>query len=108
MPEAKLSDGTLNDPPWVVEIDGIKFTTSEAVFLLLKAVSEERDALEAELEQANIAVEEYQDWLKKAEAQVARLREYVRHTPECNLSPQYTMSTSWTYACTCGLEALDA
>ena len=32
-------------------------------------------ALEAQLEQANIAVEEYQDWLKKAEAQVQRLTE---------------------------------
>ena len=92
MPEAKLSDRTLNDPPWVVEIDGIKFTTSEAVFLLLKAVSEERDALEAQLEQANIAVEEYQDWLKKAEAQVARLREYAAHKPNCSIVKEHKMS----------------
>ena len=35
----------LNDPPWVVEIDGIKFATPEAVVLLLKSVSEERDEL---------------------------------------------------------------
>jgi hypothetical protein len=35
-----------NEPPWVVEIDGIKFATPEAVVLLLKAVSEERDTLE--------------------------------------------------------------
>ena len=35
-----------NEAPWVVEIDGIKFAAPEAVVLLLKAVSEERDALE--------------------------------------------------------------
>ena len=41
----------LNDPPWVVEIDGIKFATPEAVVLLLKAVSEERDELREALEE---------------------------------------------------------
>ena len=40
----------LNDPPWVVEIDGIKFATPEAVVLLLKSVSEERDELQEALE----------------------------------------------------------
>ncbi len=40
----------LSDPPWVVEIDGIKFATPEAVVLLLKAVSEERDELREALE----------------------------------------------------------
>ena len=65
----------INDPPWVVEIDGIKFATPEAVVILLQSVSEERDELEAELRQANIAIEEYQDWLKKAEARVQRLTE---------------------------------
>ena len=40
-----MPDKTLNDPPWVVEIDGIKFATPEAVVLLLQAVSEERDEL---------------------------------------------------------------
>ena len=43
-------DRMLSDPPWVVEIDGIKFATPEAVVLLLKAVSEERDALREALE----------------------------------------------------------
>lgn len=43
-----MSDRTLNDPPWVVEIDGIKFATPEAVVILLQSVSEERDALEAQ------------------------------------------------------------
>ena len=37
----------INDPPWVVEIDGVKFATPEAVVILLQSVSEERDALEA-------------------------------------------------------------
>ena len=44
-----MSDRTLNDPPWVVEIDGIKFATPEAVVILLQSVSEERDALEAQV-----------------------------------------------------------
>ena len=35
-----------NEPPWIVEIDGISYATPEAVVLLLKAVSEERDTLE--------------------------------------------------------------
>ena len=35
----------INDPPWVVEIDGIKFATPEAVVILLQSVSEERDEL---------------------------------------------------------------
>lgn len=39
----------INEPPWVVEIDGIKFATPEAVVILLKAVSEERDDLEAKI-----------------------------------------------------------
>jgi hypothetical protein len=39
----------INDPPWVVEIDGIKFATPEAVVILLQAVSEERDAFEEAL-----------------------------------------------------------
>ena len=34
-----------NEPPWIVEIDGIQFAAPEAVLLLLKAVSEERDSL---------------------------------------------------------------
>ena len=37
-----------NEPPWVVEIEGIKFVTPEMVCLLLQDVSEERDQLEAE------------------------------------------------------------
>lgn len=40
----------INDPPWVVDIDGIKFATPEAVVILLEAVSEERDALQEALE----------------------------------------------------------
>ena len=35
----------INDPPWVVEIDGVKFATPEAVVILLQSVSEERDEL---------------------------------------------------------------
>ena len=34
-----------NESPWIVEIDGIQFAAPEAVLLLLKAVSEERDSL---------------------------------------------------------------
>ena len=34
-----------NEAPWVVEIEDIKFAVPEAVCLLLKAVSEERDSL---------------------------------------------------------------
>ena len=34
-----------NEPPWIVEIDGVSYATPEAVVLLLKAVSEERDTL---------------------------------------------------------------
>ena len=45
-----MSDQILTDPPWVVEIDGIKIATQAAVVLLLKAVSEERDALREALE----------------------------------------------------------
>lgn len=40
-----MSDKILNDPPCVVEIDGVKFATPEAVVILLQSVSEERDAL---------------------------------------------------------------
>ena len=35
-----------NEPPWIVDIDGIQFATPESVLMLLKAVSEERDELE--------------------------------------------------------------
>jgi len=38
-----------NEPPWIVEIDGVSYATPEAVVLLLKAVSEERDALEEDI-----------------------------------------------------------
>ena len=36
------------DAPCIVEIEGIKFAVPEPVMYLLKAVSEERDELEAE------------------------------------------------------------
>ena len=39
-----------SEPPWIIEIDGIQFAAPEAVLLLLKAVSEERDQLEGENE----------------------------------------------------------
>ena len=39
-----------NEPPWIVEIDGVQFATPETVLLLLKAVIEVRDQLEAENE----------------------------------------------------------
>ena len=35
----------LNEPPWIVEIDGISYAVPEAVAFLLKDVSEERDTL---------------------------------------------------------------
>ena len=51
----------LSDPPWVVEIDGIKFATPEAVVLLLKAVSEERDELEARVQRLTEAIQKVLD-----------------------------------------------
>ena len=36
------------EPPWVVEIEGVKFVTPELVCLLLQDVSEERDEFEVE------------------------------------------------------------
>ena len=39
-----------NEPPGIIEIEGIKFATPEPVAFLLKAVSEERDDLNAENE----------------------------------------------------------
>ena len=65
----------LSEPPWVVEIDGIKFATPEAVVLLLKAVSEERDTLEAKLKAENLAKSDAWEKLDYFEAQLASLRE---------------------------------
>ena len=45
------------DPPWVVEIDGVKFATPSAVVELLKVVSEERDSLEQRVERYRDALE---------------------------------------------------
>ena len=39
------------EPPWVVEIEGVKVATPELVCLLLQDVSEERDQLKEELRQ---------------------------------------------------------
>lgn len=47
----------INEPPWVVEIDGLKFATPEAVVILLKAVSEERDDLEAKVAELREALD---------------------------------------------------
>jgi hypothetical protein len=42
--------GTIpSEPPWVVEIEGVKFVTPELVCLLLQEVSEERDQLKEAL-----------------------------------------------------------
>ena len=44
----------IHEPPFVVEIEGTKFAVPEAVALLLKAVSEERDSLLAVARAAKI------------------------------------------------------
>ena len=36
------------EPPWIVEIEGVRFAVPELVCLLLQDVSEERDLLKAE------------------------------------------------------------
>ena len=45
-----------NEPPWIVEIEGVKFATPELVCLLLQDVSEERDQLEEEKEALRAAI----------------------------------------------------
>ena len=45
-----------NEPPWVVEIEGVKFVAPEMVCLLLQDVSEERDQLETENERLREAI----------------------------------------------------
>jgi hypothetical protein len=52
-----------NEPPWVVEIEGVKFATPELVCLLLQDVSEERDQLEAELVEYKAEIERRDDAL---------------------------------------------
>ena len=44
------------EPPWVVEIEGVKLATPELVCLLLQDVSEERDQLKTENERLRVAV----------------------------------------------------
>ena len=65
------------EPPWVVEIKGMKFVTSELVCLLLQDVSEERDQLKAENE---------------------KLKNYLVHRIGCE---------TWDgKVCDCGLDAI--
>ena len=65
-----------NEPPWIVEIDGVQFAAPEAVLLLLKAVSEERDKLEAE----NEALKRDFTGVHQISQDVIRLAEEIRKT----------------------------
>ena len=52
-----------SEPPWIVEIDGIKFAAPEIVLLLLKAVSEERDELKEGNAKLKQEIADMRDWL---------------------------------------------
>ena len=67
------------EPPWVVEIEGVKFATPELVCLLLQDVSEERDQLEAELLKFRRLDITWGEEVKELDLTIANLKEELGH-----------------------------
>ena len=72
-----------SEAPRIVEIDGTKFAAPEAVLLLLKAVSEERDQLEAENEALRVEANLFLDAIRLnyvPDDAIEKLLSYLRGT----------------------------